>query len=213
MSDATEEKQSGSSERVHSPGPEVRHRERAGGRASFTRLEFQELFLSQRDRIFSLLQRLTRNAQDAEDLMQETFLMVWRKRELFRGDGAPEGFLRTTAVRLYINTYQRRIRRPRTSSSEYMDDLPQGPIDENFSAELERKEALEFLGEKVQDALAELPDHSREAFVLFRYEGFSCAQIAELMETPLKTIETRLRRATLYLAGRLERYRSLLPVS
>ena len=178
---------------------------------SFTRAELRTLFMDQRDRIFRLLYRLTGNAQDAEDLLQETFLAVWRKRHQFEGRGAPEGYVRRTAVRLFLNTKQRQVRRPAMGSGL---DAPGMALEAEVATpaeHLERRDATEFLVDRVNEALHALPDAAREAFVLFRFEGFTCAEIAELTEAPVKTIETRLRRATQVLAERLERYRNLLP--
>jgi DNA-directed RNA polymerase specialized sigma24 family protein len=59
----------------------------------------------------------------------------------------------------------------------------------------------------VNEELASLTADAREAFVLFRFEGLTCPQIAELTATPVKTVETRVRRATAALAARLGRYR------
>lgn len=170
------------------------------------RPEFQSLFHEQRGPLFRFLCRLTRNASDAEDLLQETFLTAWRKREQYRGNGSAAGFLRRTAYRLFLNALQVRRRRedlaPRASSG--------APGSEPATIEddsRERHETLGFLAARVEEALRELPEPSRTAFVLFRYEGLTCAQVAEAMDAPLKTTETRLVRATQLLAERLRPFR------
>lgn len=164
------------------------------------RPEFRALFLEQRDPLFRFLLRLTRNPSDAEDLLQETFLMVWRKRALFEGRGSAAGFLRRTAYRLFLNQNQVATRRA---------DL--APVLENGHAEPssahERDETVEFLVRRVRAALDELPEPTRTAFVLFRYEGLSCAEVAELQSAPQKTVETRIARATELLAEKLRPYR------
>ena len=73
--------------------------------------ELQSLFEEERDPLFRFLFRLTRHASDAEDLLQETFLTVWRKREQFEGRGSPQAYLRRTAYRLFLNARERRLRR------------------------------------------------------------------------------------------------------
>lgn len=166
------------------------------------------LFGTQRERLFRMLYRLTGDAAEAEDLLQDTFLAVWRKRERFEGRGAPEGFLRRTAMRLFLNARRARERRA---------DLAPSPTSERaFPApeeELERRDALDFLAARVREALDSLPDGPRETFLLFRYEGLTCAEIADAIGAPVKTVETRLRRATQLLAAKLARYRDRLPVS
>ena len=164
------------------------------------RPEFRALFLEQRDPLFRFLLRLTRNASDAEDLLQETFLTVWRKRELFEGRGSAAGFLRRTAYRLFLNQTETATRRAALAPSP-KDEHEQDPSDP------ERAETIGFLVQRVRAALDELPEPTRTAFVLFRYEGLSCAEVAETQGAPLKTVETRIARATQCLAEKLRAYR------
>lgn len=173
---------------------------------SFTQAEFRLLFVKHRDELFRFLYRLTGDAADAEDLLQDTFLMVWRKRGQFEGRGSVLGYLRRTAFRLFLNARETRMRRPSSTAAEL--DVA-GPTD----ASVERDEALRFLVGRVSAALEDLPEPARQVFVLFRYEGLSCPEIAELTGAPVKTVETRLRRATQLLAERLRPYRDQLPVS
>lgn len=170
------------------------------------RAELWALFEDQREPLYRFLFRLTRNAADAEDLTQEAFLTVWRKRDRFEARGSAAGYLRRTAYRLFLNARQRRDRRQGLAPT-----IQVGGEEELLSArresESERREAIGFLVERVRDALDGLPDAARDTFVLFRFEGLSCAEIAELDDTPVKTVETRLRRATRLLGQRLRPYR------
>lgn len=167
---------------------------------------FHALFKSERDRTFRFLLRLTRNHADAEDLLQESFLTVWRKREQFEGRGSAGGYLRRTAYHLYLN------RRNRDERRAALTPLNGKPLSEPpADLRVERREAVEFLVERVREALAHLPEPARLVFVLFRFEGLTCAEIAELTDTHLKTVETRLLRATRALAARLETHREQMP--
>jgi RNA polymerase sigma-70 factor (ECF subfamily) len=166
------------------------------------RPEFRALFQEQREPLFRFLFRLTRNAPDAEDLLQETFLTVWKKRETYRGNGSAAGFLRRTAYRLFLNQAELRGRRAALAPRPTHDDFLHEPEGAH-----ERAETIGFLVERVRDALEDLPEEARTAFVLFRYEGLSCAEVAEALDAPLKTIESRIARATQLLAQRLEVYR------
>ena len=174
------------------------------------RPEFRLLFLEQRVPLFRFLMRLTRNASDAEDLLQETFLAVWEKRALFQGRGSAAGFLRRTAYRLFLNHSERRTRRaglePRMLGERGAETRERAESGDPSSVH-EREETLGFLVQRVGAALDELPEPTRTAFVLFRYEGLSCAEVAELQSAPLKTVESRIARATQVLAQRLQPYR------
>lgn len=173
------------------------------------RPEFRALFLEQRDPLFRFLLRLTRNPSDAEDLLQETFLTVWRKRALFEARGSAAGFLRRTAYRLFLNQHERVTRRAALAPLTGQRHAPEAAQSASTTdvAEHERAETVGFLVERVRAALEELPEPARTAFVLFRYEGLSCAEVAEAQGAPLKTVETRITRATEILAEKLKAYR------
>jgi RNA polymerase sigma-70 factor (ECF subfamily) len=175
--------------------------------SALERPQFRALFQEQRDPLFRFLLRLTRNAADAEDLLQETFLTVWRKRGLFAERGSAAGFLRRTAYRLFLNHSERARRRGTLAPSAGPDELPRVGSAAGGPAEHERGETVAFLVQRVRTALDELPEPTRTAFVLFRYEGLTCAEVAEAQDAPLKTVETRIARATELLAHKLAAYR------
>lgn len=177
-----------------------------GSHPFLDRTAFRQLFHAQRELLFRMLYRLTRDVADAEDLLQETFLAVWRKRASFEGRGAPEGYLRRTAMRQFLNLREARARRAALGVPEANEPMLEAP-DERVAHD----EALSYLVARVHAAVERLPDGAREAFVLFRYEGLTCAEIADATGAPVKTVETRLRRATQLLAERLSPYRDEVP--
>lgn len=144
---------------------------------------------------------LTGNASDAEDLLQETFLAVWRKRDQFEGRGSAAGYLRRTAFHLFLNARTKQVRRDAIVKRTDVDPALTPVEDVNEPAVLE---ARQVLVERVRAAVDELPEGPREAFILFRFEGHSCAEIAEITGSPLKTIESRLARAVGILGIRLK---------
>ncbi len=171
------------------------------------RHEFQALYRSRRDLVFRFLLRLCRNRSDAEDLLQETFLAVWRKRRDFRGQGSQEGYLRKTAFRLYLNRSRRRSRRAALAREAVGRVRSANATQEPTVDGSARGDYHRVLRSKMQLAIASLPDGAREVFLMFRFEGLTCAEIAELSRTPVKTVESRLRRATRLVARAVESYR------
>ncbi|NOT30067.1 MAG: RNA polymerase sigma factor [Planctomycetes bacterium] len=174
------------------------------------RPQFHALFLEQRDPLFRFLLRLTRNPSDAEDLLQETFMTVWRKRGLFEGRGSAGGFLRRTAYRLFLNQSERVTRRAALAPlarDEWNSESAAPATNGDALSAHEHAETVGFLVTRVRAALEELPEPTRTAFVLFRYEGLTCAEVAETQGAPLKTVETRIARATQLLAEKLKAYR------
>jgi RNA polymerase sigma-70 factor, ECF subfamily len=172
--------------------------------------DFASFFETHRDALHRFLWRLTGNSADADDLLQETFLVVWRKRAQYEGRGSAEGWLRRTAFRLFLN--QRTKSKRRADLADARNLARDGCVAPDESS-VDDREATAFLVRRIESAVAELPDEPRIAFVLFRFEGLTCAQIAEATEVPAKTVETRLRRATELLAQKVAKYRDHLPGS
>jgi RNA polymerase sigma-70 factor (ECF subfamily) len=165
--------------------------------------EFRALFETERDRLMRFLCHLTGNASDAEDLLQETFLTVWRKRDQFEGRGSAAGYLRRTAFHLFLNARTKQDRRDAIARRTDVDPAhtPVSDVDEHV-----RHEARNALVARVRAAVDELPEGPREAFILFRFEGHTCTEIAEITGAPPKTIESRLARAVQILGARLKHH-------
>lgn len=171
-------------------------------------------------RVHRFLTRLSGNAADADDLLQETFLIAWKHRGAFEARGSAAGWVLKTAFRTYLNAQRRRVRRngmatgaaagaPFFSAPASVERS--GRHDE--AGAVERRDALSFVLSRVKAAVAELPDGPREAFIMYRMEGLSVAEIAGIVDAPLKTVETRIRRAAQLLAERLGALRQHLPTS
>jgi RNA polymerase sigma-70 factor (ECF subfamily) len=161
---------------------------------------FRRVFDRHRDEIFRFLYRLTGNAADADDLLQETFARLWRKRDQFAGNGSLAGYLRRIAYRTWLNARESmaRHRGPAPLEGELMDGAT-GPAEL-----LASRESRAFLLRRVRAEIEALPDEWRVPFLLFRYEGLSCAEVADALEITPKAVEMRLRRALQALAGRLK---------
>jgi RNA polymerase sigma-70 factor (ECF subfamily) len=153
---------------------------------------FRRLYETHGDAMFRLLHRLTRNAHDAEDIVQESFTTLWRKRRQFRGEGSVEGYLRKIAFRTYLNARQR-LARSRAPAA--LHDGQAAARDADPAVGSAREADRRVLLDRVRRAVDALPDSWREPFVLFRYEGLTCAQVAEAMGITPKAAELRLARA------------------
>ncbi len=153
--------------------------------------DFRRLFEEHRNTVFRFLYRLAGDRHDAEDLVQDTFVRLWRKRDQFRGDGSMEGYLRRIAYRTFLNA-RARLSRPRVPNVEEHEPVDGNP-DPSESAS--RSELKSFLLAHVRRAVDELPSSWREPFVLFRYEGLKLKEIAETLGITPKAAEIRVARA------------------
>jgi len=170
-------------------------------RQSGERGEFHRLFDTHADGVFRYLYRLARNRHDAEDLLQETFVRLWRKRGQFRGDGCLAGYVHRVAYRTFLNA---RARLAKRNGSLPIDRCPEpadgsrGPAERASRADFEH-----FLLARVRDAVDELPDSLREPFVMFRYEGLPLKEIGAILGISTKATENRVARALRRVADRV----------
>lgn len=154
------------------------------------------LFDREHPALFRFFYRLCRCRSHADDLLQGTFLSLWRYRGRFRGAESPGAYLYKVALNEWRRSYGREKRQrdaisARAASTNGCADEPVDPI-----AGEERRAA-------VWRAIDALPAAQREAFVLHRFQELSCREIAEASGEPVKTIESRLRLALLKLTERL----------
>jgi len=132
--------------------------------------------------VFRLAFRMTGNEQDAEDLVQETFLKAYKQLHRFDGRSAFGTWLYRIAANCSLDLIRARKNRAErqtsASSSETMDLLDQVAAPEPSPERLARSGQVAGL---LKPALAQLTDLERTAFVLRHYEGCGIAEIASLL--------------------------------
>jgi RNA polymerase sigma-70 factor (ECF subfamily) len=128
--------------------------------------------------------RLTRNPQDAEDLVQETLLRAYRGFAGYRPNSNVRAWLYTILHRVRTDLLRKKGRSPQTT--EMTDDGP--PVAPEHEA------VLTAGNEDVQRALAEVPEVFRSALVLRDVEEFSYDEIAGILGVPVGTVMSRIHR-------------------
>ena len=140
------------------------------------------------DRIlFGLLMRILNNREEAEDVLQETFIQVWRKAADFdETRGRPFTWLVTLAR-------SRAIDRLRTlASRERVAEARAREVSEEISDAATDALKSEQRG-LVSDALAKLPDEQKRPIMLAYFDGLTQSEIATRLGAPLGTVKTRMR--------------------
>ena len=170
------------------------------------------------DAVYAAASRLTTDRQIAEEVVQETFLALWNRAELFNpAVGSLAAWLHTIARNRTVDRLRAAGRRP-----SLVPFSATGGVDEQDSAALDRlvaagtivggagpgpgpegELAATELRHVIRDALDQLPDVERTAIVLAYREELSQSEIAERLGWPLGTVKTRTRRALLRLRGAL----------
>jgi RNA polymerase sigma-70 factor (ECF subfamily) len=144
------------------------------------------------DRLYSYLLRLTRSAADAEDLLQETFLRIWRSAGSYRpGRVAASTWIHRIAHNLCIDSF--RGKRRRAEIAIEADDS--APADANNGGEPESALITAELLAQVEAAIARLPQSQRAALLLCQTQGFSNNEAATILGIGVRALESLLARA------------------
>ena len=161
------------------------------------------------DQLYGTALRMTRSTTDAEDLVQETYAKAFAAYRTFRKGTNLRAWLFRILRNTFINDYRKAQRQPRFQPTDELGDAQMLNIESRSaggsrSAEIE---ALELLGDDdVSAALAEIPEEFRTAVVLADVEGFSYREIADIMDSPVGTVMSRVHRGREALRGLLDDY-------
>lgn len=134
--------------------------------------------------VYSVCFRYAKNAEDANDLLQETFINVFTNLSKYEGSGSFEGWIRRIAVNCSIRHYQKTERRIDNGDIEYSPDA------QTYANAIDHLSAEEIL-----KLINQLPDGYRIVFNMYAIEGYSHKEIAEHLNITESASRSQLTRA------------------
>lgn len=161
------------------------------------------------DQLYGAALRMTRNTADAEDLLQEAYVKAYAAFHQFQDGTNLKAWLYRILTNTFINTYRKKQRQPKQSPTEQIEDWQLAAAESHSSTGLRSAEleALERLPDTdIRKALQELPEDFRLVVYLADVEGFSYKEIADIMDSPVGTVMSRLHRGRRNLRRMLEDY-------
>lgn len=150
---------------------------------------FEQILYFYEKPIYNHLIRLTGSQDEAADLLQETFVRLYYKRSQIDPDGNLKNWLYKVATNIAYDYFRKKKRENLVSID-----------DENLSETIEAGLSYTSLEQEIaiidlENALNELRPHYKNILLLYYREGFSYEELAKILDLPLNTIKTHIRRA------------------
>jgi len=168
---------------------------------------FEREFYPHIDALYNFAYHLTYNEEDANDLVQDTFLKAYRFAESYEEGTNAKAWLFKILKNAFINEYRRKLKQPAKVDFEeiigYQDaeeSKPAGTVD------LRQEVFQGMIGDEVTRAINSLPVDFRTVILLCDIEGFTYEEIAKIVDIPIGTVRSRLHRAREMLKVLLMRY-------
>ncbi|MCC6219756.1 MAG: sigma-70 family RNA polymerase sigma factor [Deltaproteobacteria bacterium] len=166
---------------------------------------FEELISRYEAKAFNLAMRLTRNAQDAEEVLQDVFVTLYKKLSSFKGDSAFSSWL----YRITVNASFMKLRKSKRQLSIPLEDSVlsniQSPLAHMTSqAKTDERVILGELKNALQIAIDRLDDEYKAVFVLRDIDGLSNQEVSEILSLTIPAVKSRLHRSRLMLRRRLK---------
>lgn len=168
---------------------------------------FEELLSRYAHKVHNLALRITRNQEDAEEILQDVFVTVHSKLRHFEGKSAFSSWL----YRIAVNTAFMKLRKRRQQFTVSMEDVSP-TVSEGWTGERSDSSDVNYLSARhelraeLEQAIAKLPEEYRMIFVLRDVDGLSNQEVGEVLHLSVPAVKSRLHRSRLMLRKRLQKF-------
>ncbi len=171
--------------------------------------EFERDAIPHMDALYNYALRMTGDSDDADDLIQETYLKAFRFFDKFERGTNCKAWLFRILRNTYINSYRKKKKEPDKVDYDeienYFENI-KAPSADNSHTEKDIFDNL--LDDELSGAISALPEDFRTVIILSDIEGFSYEEIADFVDCPVGTVRSRLHRARKMMFTKLHKYAS-----
>ena len=171
--------------------------------------DFEAVAMPFVDSLYNTAYRMARNSEDAEDLVQETYLKAYKYYDKFQEGTNLKAWLFKILKNTFINSYRKRQQVPPESDFSEIEDSFESLVTDEVARKSKTPEEeflTNVLDEDIQSALEALPDDFRMVVLLADLEGFTYKEIAEILGVPVGTVMSRLYRGRRLLESAMLKY-------
>ncbi len=169
---------------------------------------FDKEFMPHVDSMYNFAFRLTNDEDDANDLMQDTFMKAFRFINSFQEGTNSKAWLFRILKNSFINDYRKKSKEPSKVDYQEVETVYNSTEDAEYESTTDlRIEAVQdLIGDEVAMALNGLPVDFRTVIILCDIEGFTYEEMAKILDIPIGTVRSRLHRARNLLKEKLRSY-------
>ncbi|WP_028979668.1 sigma-70 family RNA polymerase sigma factor [Sporocytophaga myxococcoides] len=169
--------------------------------------QFEKEFMPLIDSLYNFAYRLTLDEDDANDLVQETYLKAYRFFNSYEQGTNAKAWLFRILKNSFINDFRKKSKEPsKVDYQEVESYYNSDDVDESITTDLRIESLQEMIGDEVATALNALAVDFRTIIILCDLEGFTYEEMAKILDIPIGTVRSRLHRARNLLKEKLKTY-------
>lgn len=170
-------------------------------------LQYEKEFMHLLSPLYNFAYRLTLDEDDANDLVQDTFLKAYRFFESYEQGTNAKAWLFRILKNSFINDYRKKSKEPNKVDYQEVETYYNSEdVNEPITSDLRVDTVRDLIGDEVASALNSLDVDFRTIIVLCDIEGFSYEEMAKILDIPIGTVRSRLHRARTILKENLREY-------